>query len=114
MEQEYRRIIRQPVELKAVARLAKRRPLESGLSAGVRRLADRLLKLSGPSTGFPRVGAEDLSRAIVETIASLPVYRTYVDPRTPEPWAEDCRLLESALLDARSRGRASADALDLL
>ncbi|MGH7508134.1 MAG: malto-oligosyltrehalose synthase [Gemmatimonadales bacterium] len=113
IEQEYRRIIRQPLEFPSIARLAKRQVLESGLSAGVRRLADRLLKLSGRRTLRP-VKPHALAVAIVETIASLPVYRTYVDPSTPEPGEQDRRLLEAALADARARGRASAEALDLL
>jgi (1->4)-alpha-D-glucan 1-alpha-D-glucosylmutase len=114
IEREYRRIIRQPLEFAAIARLGKRHALESGLSAGVRRLAERLLKLSGPDAGFPLVRTEHLARAIVETIASLPVYRTYVDSRTPVPATEDRRLLEDAVEDARRRGRAQTDALHLL
>jgi (1->4)-alpha-D-glucan 1-alpha-D-glucosylmutase len=114
IEQEYRRIIRQPLEFPSIARLAKRRVLESGLSAGVRRLAERLLKLAGPTRPLPTITPQALSVAIVETIASLPVYRTYVDPAGPVPEGEDRRLLEEALRDARGRGRASAEALDLL
>jgi (1->4)-alpha-D-glucan 1-alpha-D-glucosylmutase len=114
IEGEYRRIIRQPLEFSAIARLAKRRVLESALSAGVRRLAERLLKLSAITRALPAVTVHALTVAIVETIASLPVYRTYVDSTRPVPEGEDRRLLEAALNDARQRGRAQADALDLL
>jgi (1->4)-alpha-D-glucan 1-alpha-D-glucosylmutase len=114
IEQEYRRIIRQPLEFGAIARLAKRRVLESGLSAGVWRLAQRLLKITGPDRALPSVQPHALVLAIVETIASLPVYRTYIDSSSPSPQGEDRRLLETALADARQRGRAPADALDLL
>ena len=107
LERNYRRIIRQPLEFAAIARLAKRRALESGLSAGARRLAERLLKLGGPELGYRRLKTQDLYRAIVETIASLEVYRTYVDPGSPVPSNVDRGLLEAALADARSRGRAA-------
>ena len=114
IEEDYRRVIRQPLEFPAIARQGKRLVLETGLSAGVRRLADRLLKLAGPAHSLPQVPRQDLFRAIVETIVALPVYRTYVDSRSPVPGAEDRRLMEGALADVRIRGRSSAAALDLL
>jgi (1->4)-alpha-D-glucan 1-alpha-D-glucosylmutase len=114
IEDEYRRIIRQPLEFPAIARQGKRLVLETGLSAGVRRLADRLLRLAGHAHSLPAVTRQELFRAIVETIVALPVYRTYVDGRSPVPGPEDLRLLEGAIADARTRGRSSAAALDLL
>jgi (1->4)-alpha-D-glucan 1-alpha-D-glucosylmutase len=114
IEREYRRVIRQPLEFAAIAREGKRLVLESGLSAGVRRLADRLLKLAGPGRPLPAVRRQLLSLAIVETIVALRVYRTYIDERCPIPQGADRQLLETALADARSRGRAPAEALDLL
>jgi (1->4)-alpha-D-glucan 1-alpha-D-glucosylmutase len=114
IEDEYRRIIRQPLEFPAIARQGKRLVLETGLSAGVRRLADRLLKLAGQAPSLPAVTRQELFRAIVETIVALPVYRTYVDGRAPVPGPEDLRLLEGAIADARTRGRSSAAALDVL
>jgi (1->4)-alpha-D-glucan 1-alpha-D-glucosylmutase len=114
IEREYRRLIRGPLDFAAVARWGKRLVLESGLSAGVRRLADRLLKLAGPGRPLPAVGRQVLAVAIVETIVGLRAYRTYIDERCPIPQGEDRCLLDAALADARGRGRASAEALDLL
>ncbi|HEU5040091.1 MAG TPA: hypothetical protein VFT84_04675, partial [Gemmatimonadales bacterium] len=114
IEREYRRIIRQPIEFPATARQGKRLVLESGLWAGVRRLAERLLKLAGPDRPLAGLSLGALGRAIVDTIAALPVYRTYVDERRPVPEGHDRRLLEDALADARARGRPPAEALDLL
>jgi (1->4)-alpha-D-glucan 1-alpha-D-glucosylmutase len=113
MEQDYRRVTRQPLPFSAVAQAGKRRVLNAGLSAGVRRLAHRLLRLSARGVGPPLVPHE-LAVAIVETIVHLPVYRTYVDDRHPEPGAEDRALLEGALSAARAGGRATPRALDLL
>ena len=80
----------------------------------MRRLADRLLKLPAPAHSVPAVTRQELVRAIIETIVALPVYRTYVDSRSPVPGPEDLRLLNGALADARGRGRSSAAALDML
>jgi (1->4)-alpha-D-glucan 1-alpha-D-glucosylmutase len=114
IEDDYRRIIRQPLEFPAIARQGKRLVLETGLSAGVRRLADRLLTHSGQAHSLPAVTRQELVRAIVETIVALPVYRTYMDGRSPFPDPEDLRLVQDAIADARTRGRSSAAALDLL
>jgi (1->4)-alpha-D-glucan 1-alpha-D-glucosylmutase len=114
IEEDYRRVIRQPLEFHAIARQGKRLVLETGLSAGVRRLADRLLKLAGPAHPLPQVPRPELLRAIVETIVALPVYRTYIDSRSPVPGPEDRRLLQEALGEARVRGRSPTAALDLL
>jgi (1->4)-alpha-D-glucan 1-alpha-D-glucosylmutase len=80
----------------------------------VHRLADRLLKLAGPADPLPVVPRRELFRAIVETMVALPVYRTYVDGRSPVLGPEDRQLLEGAIADARTRGRSSPAALDLL
>ena len=114
IEDDYRRQIRQPLEFPAIARQGKRLVLETGLSAGVRRLADRLLRHAAISQAPPAVPRRELIRAIVETIVALPVYRTYLDGRSPEPEPEDRGLLEGAIADARTRGRSSMEALDLL
>ena len=114
IERHYRRQIRQPLEFPAIARQGKRLVLETGLSAGVRRLADRLLKPAGAAHPLPAVPRQELLRAIEETIVALPVYRTYIDGRSPIPGPEDRRLLENAIANARARGRSSGAALDLL
>jgi (1->4)-alpha-D-glucan 1-alpha-D-glucosylmutase len=112
IEREYQRIVRHPLGFAQAAQAGKRLILESGLSAGVRRLAERLLRLEAP--GRPRVPLHALARAIAETIVALPVYRTYVDERSPIPTGDDRLLLEGALAEARSRGRANPEAIDLL
>ncbi len=114
LEADYRRVIRQPLEFPAIARQGKRLVLETGLSAGVRRLADRLLKLEGRGPTLAAVPRRDLIVAIVETIVALSVYRTYIDARSPTPGPEDRRLLDQAMAEARARGRATPAALDLL
>jgi (1->4)-alpha-D-glucan 1-alpha-D-glucosylmutase len=113
IERDYRRVTRHPQSFAAVAESGKRRVLHAGLSAGVRRLAHRLLRISPHGAGEP-TGLHELATAITETIVFLPVYRTYVDDRHPVPEGEDRRLLERALAGARTAGRATPRALDLL
>ncbi len=113
LERDYRRIVRRHVGFSIAAIEAKRRSLETGLSSGVRRLAERLLRMSG-ATGPGRVRPHDLARAITETIVLLPVYRTYVDERRQELAPVDRGLLEDALAAARPSGRASPAAFDVL
>ncbi len=113
IERDYRRMTRHPLAFAAVAEGGKRRILHAGLSAGVRRLAQRLLRIAAQGPGA-RLVPHELGTAIVETIVYLPVYRTYVDDRHPEPAPEDRALLERALAAARAGGRATPRALDIL
>jgi malto-oligosyltrehalose synthase len=114
LEADYRRVIRQPLTFADLVRQGKRLVLETALSAGVRRLAERLHRLGRAREGVTIPPVSALARAIAETIVALPVYRTYVDDRGPVPAGEDRRLLSDAIQEARVRGRAAASALDLL
>jgi (1->4)-alpha-D-glucan 1-alpha-D-glucosylmutase len=60
------------------------------------------------------VDEEALRDGIIELIACLPVYRTYIDGGDGQVPEEDVKVLEHAFTRARERGIASADALDLL
>src|SRR4029453_6745993 len=86
----------------------------TALLAGVRRLADRLLRLPRPGTSAPALPRHDLARAITEAMVYLPVYRTYVDDRRGEIAQADRGLLEDSLAAARRGGRASPAAFDAL
>lgn len=103
LERDYRELTRLPQPFSVLARAAKRRALQSGLSAGVRSLAHRLHRLSGLDRPVPPVPLEAIAAAIIEVVVALPVYRTYVDDRSPVPAGEDSRLIEQALADARTQ-----------
>jgi len=114
VERDYRRIVRRHTGFTIAALDGKRQALQTGLSAGVRRLADRLLRLALPDGSPSALRRHDLARAIVETIVHLPVYRTYIDERRTEPAPVDRALLEDALAAARPSGRGSLAACDAL
>src|SRR6185437_13309340 len=85
VERDYRRIVRRHVGFTIAALDGKRQALRTSLWAGVRQLTERLLRLGAPDGSPVRLRRHDLASAIVETIVHLPVYRTYVDDRRPEP-----------------------------
>ncbi len=111
LERDYRRLIRRPLTFALVAEEGKRGALGRGLSPGVRLLAARLVRLAADAGTTLSVAAA--RSALIEVIAALGVYRTYVDRHTPGGSPEDRRRLADAVAAARSRGGAAA-ALDSL
>ena len=99
-----------------------RRRGAAGQAAGARDRALRRRAASGgaaapaggPGSAAARRAAAGCAGRIVETIAALPVYRTYVDERAPSPRARIAACSSGRSPSARARGRASAEALDLL
>ena len=85
--------------------------LRTSLYADVARLA-RLAQRAAPRGSGLRL--PQLQAAIVELIACLPVYRTYIDQHRREPDEHDARVLSHAFVRARERGAARPAALDLL
>ncbi len=106
IENEYRRILRQPLDFPDIALLAKRLVLDTALSSGVRGLARRLLRVTDPGAPGGVQTMHAVMRALVEVIACLPVYRTYIDGRPGPVDEEDIRLLAEAVERARVRGPA--------
>jgi (1->4)-alpha-D-glucan 1-alpha-D-glucosylmutase len=52
--------------------------------------------------------------AIVEAVAALPVYRTYIDGERPDASGSDRAMLERAFAEVRARGVADAEGTDAL
>jgi len=73
-----------------------------------------------PSGGTAAVGDEwevskrDLADAIVEVVAALPVYRTYVNSHDSELSDADREYVQVALSEAQRHGRAAPDAINFL
>ncbi|MEA2722215.1 MAG: (1-_4)-alpha-D-glucan 1-alpha-D-glucosylmutase, partial [Candidatus Eremiobacteraeota bacterium] len=100
-ESVYRRFVRDATPFAEVAYGAKKFVLETALSAELNVLALRLDRLAqrDPRTRDFTLGA--LRRALVETIAAFPVYRTYVTGAAVEP--ADRGFIERAIAAARGR-----------
>jgi (1->4)-alpha-D-glucan 1-alpha-D-glucosylmutase len=129
IEAGYRKLVRStglPGSFEEVAMEGKLNVLRGALSPDVARLTRLLASIAATSArlvssaGRPArdtAGAIDtaaLEEAIVELIACLPVYRTYIDGADGVVPAADMAVLDRALARARARGNASSEALDLL
>ncbi|MGH7717933.1 MAG: malto-oligosyltrehalose synthase [Gemmatimonadaceae bacterium] len=97
------RITRPELDFGEVAIRGKLLVLRTSLEADVRRLA-----------GLLGATAREAREAIVQLIACLPVYRTYLDPHTLVPDESDREVLARALACARERTAAHPGALDAL
>jgi (1->4)-alpha-D-glucan 1-alpha-D-glucosylmutase len=97
----------------AVSYASKRAVLRNALNADVRRIAPMLASLARQAKWSARPIAA-YAGAIVELVASLPVYRTYMDARRPEAEGSDRAMLERAFGETRQRGHADAEGIDAL
>jgi len=97
----------------AVAVDSKRRVLRSTLNADVRRIAPMLATVARRA-GWPRLTIAAYAGAIVELVAVLPVYRTYMDAERPEAGERDREILVRAFAQVRERAIADAAAVDAL
>ena len=101
----YQRFTRDTAPFEEVAYASKRFVLETALSAELNVLALRLDRIAqrDPHTRDFTLGA--LRRALVETIAAFPIYRTYVTGAAVEP--ADRLFIERAIAGARKRDPSS-------
>jgi (1->4)-alpha-D-glucan 1-alpha-D-glucosylmutase len=86
-----------------VAHAGKVKILEGALRADVDRLARMLRPISGD-------GEKDLAGGIVQFIAALPVYRTYIDGRSPKPEPDDVAVVDRAVQIAHERAGSTRNA----
>ena len=93
-----------------VAHDGKVKILEGALRADVDRLVRQLQPLADDRSREPK----ELANGIVQFIAALPVYRTYVDGRSVEPDPEDVRVLDRAVEVARARADGKSPVVDLI
>ena len=93
---------------RAVAVASKRRVLRSNLNADVRRVAPMLARIARDA-GWGERPIASHAGAIVELVAELPVYRTYIDAEHPDATGHDRDVLVETF--ARMRTAASADAV---
>jgi (1->4)-alpha-D-glucan 1-alpha-D-glucosylmutase len=96
------------MQFSSIARDAKLAVLRGSLRPDVRRLAAGLARLS--KSARTNASSAQLEPAIAELIASLPVYRTYIDGR-PVTQEADRAVVERALADALTKAAEGHDAL---
>ncbi|HKN68461.1 MAG TPA: malto-oligosyltrehalose synthase, partial [Gemmatimonadaceae bacterium] len=93
-----------------VAHAGKVKILEGALQADVDRLVRRLQPLANDRSPEPKA----LAKGIVQFIAALPVYRTYVDGRSATPDPDDVAVLDRAVEVAQKRSNGKAPVVDLI
>ena len=128
IEAHYHRLVRStglPGSFEEVAMEGKLKILRGALHPDIARLARLLAPIAarparvashvgGSSDDGAAPGQEVLTDAIVELIACLPVYRTYLDGGDGNVPPADAEVLDRAFSRAHERGKAAVDALDLL
>src|SRR5262249_51765938 len=77
--------------------------LETAMSSELNVLAERLDRISEQHRWSRDFTLQSLRRALLETIACFPIYRTYITRTATRPDPEDERYIRSAI--ARAKGR---------
>lgn len=98
---------------RAVALASKRSVLRSNLNADVRRVAPMLAHIAR-TAGWRDRPIAAYAGAIVELVAELPVYRTYIDAEHQGATAHDRVVLVESIARVRKAAVADAHALDAL
>jgi (1->4)-alpha-D-glucan 1-alpha-D-glucosylmutase len=113
MTRAYDRFLGEELAYQNLAVEAKRRTLTRNLAGELDRLKDLARALAGRHLSTRDFGTDTLRRAIIELIAALPVYRTYIDISGPQ--AKDKAILHEALASAKaSREIEDEAAIDFL
>ncbi len=99
----YARVIGGPVRFEDVANSAKKMVMLISLAAEVNQLGYQLKRIASRSRLYRDFTLNSLTFVIREIIASMPVYRTYVDPFTGALSDADRAVIEAAVVDARRR-----------
>ena len=111
IEKSYRRS--GPTDFASIALASKRRVLRATLNADVRRIAPMLASVASLA-GWPERPIAAYAGAIVELIAALPVYRTYIDAERPDADERDRRLLARAFAAASEGADVDKEAMRAL
>ncbi len=91
----------QPSDFEEFALAGKREILRSTLVSDVERLTGLLATICDAYPAQRDHTHSELRDAIIELVAAVPVYRTYIDPRTPPPSAVDAGIVRAAARAAR-------------
>ena len=116
IESAYRRMLRlrdERMDFHEIAIRGKLAILRGALRADVERLVRLLVPIARRDARGTGVGRRELSEAVVNLLAAMPVYRTYVDGQD-RPTTDDVALVGQALDRAIERGAVTEPALRLV
>jgi len=111
----YQRFTREPIEYQEVVYRTKLRTLRQLLAADVNRLVQVFVNVCEANREYRDYTRHELTEAVRETIACLPVYRTYVRPHDHRVTEADRRYVQEAIANAKQRRPdLDADLFDFL
>ena len=115
IERCYRRMRRLPAAIGfgEFAWRGKTAMLKGALQPDVQRLVSLLEPLAS-AEGHGDWPAARLAEGLVQFMAALPVYRTYLDGRTAAACDDDRAVIECAMTEATRRGQATADVVGFI
>jgi (1->4)-alpha-D-glucan 1-alpha-D-glucosylmutase len=102
LEESYARAVGGPIDFDAMVRANKRLIMKTAMVSELNVLAHQLSDLSERSRKTRDFTLNSLRRALIETVAAFPIYRTYVDGWTLDE--RDRAYIESAVSVARRGG----------
>jgi len=108
LDEIYAGFVGERLDYDEVVRSRKRFILETSLSAETESLARRLVALAQPRDCPCTI--DDARGVIVELIAALPVYRTYLSTISPRPSAQDAKFLAQAVERCATRSSRREEA----
>jgi (1->4)-alpha-D-glucan 1-alpha-D-glucosylmutase len=113
MTSAYSGFLKETVDYKALVADARRRIITRNLAGELERLKDMAGALATRQLATRDLGLDTLRRAIIELVAALPVYRTYVDISGAQE--QDRAILKTALSNAKAtREVEDEEAIDFL
>jgi (1->4)-alpha-D-glucan 1-alpha-D-glucosylmutase len=101
-------------DFEEVAMRGKIRILTGSLAPDVRGLAALLLPIAKRDPRVRTLGTARLAKALTEWLACFPVYRTYIDGRSPSPSAADRDVIERVARRCTERGRIAPQVIAFL
>ena len=96
LERLHEEVTAQPSEFEAFALEGKREMLRTTLVSDVERISALLAAICDAYPAQRDHTHSEIRDAITELVAAVPVYRTYVDPRTPPPEEVDAATIRAA------------------
>jgi (1->4)-alpha-D-glucan 1-alpha-D-glucosylmutase len=102
LAQLHQEVTGQPSDFAAYALEGKREILRTTLVSDVERLTGLLANVCDAYPTQRDHTHNEMRDAIIELVATIPVYRTYIDPRTPPPSEVDAAIIRGAARTAHS------------
>jgi (1->4)-alpha-D-glucan 1-alpha-D-glucosylmutase len=103
LERSYAQFSAQPTTYSELAYQSKKQVLKERFAVELNRIADQIVEILRLAGAVPAFDRPQVCSALLEVVASFPVYRTYVSPKNENVSSEDREFVEQALSEAARR-----------